>query len=579
MVANTKDNGIGKDNVDLAAEVGTPSVRTETNDNGEGKRTPMDTGTDQDTVRNVSESDPKTDLKPRITRSRTRETKAVRERAGRSLPASTERDRSTGGRGRNRSPLINDKAGKPYKHGKRAHEDDAGNMQPDVAPKINTARRGKAGCKYSGMARAKAQLRNSYSDEYEMISDIAENAERRFTRARGKDISEYIRATPAISSEVAKSSSPVPVIYEGDIIDEVCTEANNVLEEARKSGNLNGQVHGRINNSCRRILQAMKKLQSREEGDELRALKADNKRMKEQLAQLQAETKALRKAYSERNTKVKAQAPASALETHQLPEIVASVFEEFKEDLKKELHISLGDMINVRIGEVRALLPPAPTLRPPLAADRNNAARAASNQAEPAQVASLSQAESRPATSGATLMPPARPGPAEKRAKKKANAGAKQATASLAGPSATTTQVSAPQTTWREVVSKKARRKANKAPPPPASKTARMPSTPKKLSEPNTAAVVIALKPESEASYASIMAKVTASFKLSEIGLEHVKIRKAADGARLIEVPGADKGRAADELCTKLAGLVGEEAKVYRPVKMARLRISGLDEA
>lgn len=96
------------------------------------------------------------------------------------------------------------------------------------------------------MARAKAQLPNIDSDEYEMISDVDEDAERRIIRARGKDIYEYTRATPAISSEVVKSSSPVSKIYEGDIIDEVCTEANNVLEEARKSGNLNASALCRL---------------------------------------------------------------------------------------------------------------------------------------------------------------------------------------------------------------------------------------------------------------------------------------------------------------------------------------------
>ncbi|XP_061717501.1 uncharacterized protein LOC133525228 [Cydia pomonella] len=495
---------------------------------------------------------------------------------------------------------------------KRVHPKDEDQGLENEPPKINSARRGrkasgagsvaprlklkssarvgtKAAGHYVGLSAARNKLRNSVGPDTEQEDEYMDDGDC-WSESRASSDSEDTRPTPGTEVSLEAKETLVLEFTEGQIIEEVCSEAKNVLEEARKSGNLNGQVHGRINASCRRIIQAMQELQSREEGEELRILKADNKRMKQQLAQLQTETKALRKAYSERNKKAKAVAPASALEAHQLPEIVAAVFDEFKEDLKKELFTSLGNMINVRIGEVRALLPPAPTLRPPLAADRKRAAAAATTTAPPtarpnnlpddpwtplpvhapvpAPVAKPRiMAEKALASTGSTLMPPARAAPGPKVPRRK---------------QVTTEQVlqgapPPPQNTeaWTEVkrrAKKHPRSKKAKATKPP------IPAPRKKLPVPRSAAIVVALKPGVEASYASVMAKATTSLKLAEVGLEHVTMRKTADGARIIEIPGADNARAADDLRDKIEGLVGDVARVYRPVKMARVQVAGLDE-
>ncbi|XP_061729128.1 uncharacterized protein LOC133534049 [Cydia pomonella] len=494
---------------------------------------------------------------------------------------------------------------------KRVHPKDEEQVLENEPPKINSARRGrkaggagavaprlklknsarvgtKAAGNYVGLSAARNKLRNSVGPDTDQEGEEYMDDGDRWSESRASSDSEDTRPNP-ITEVLQEDKTLVLEFTEGQIIEEVCTEAKNVLEEARRSGNLNGQVHGRINASCRRIIQAMQELQSREEGEELRILKADNRRMKQQLAQLQSETKALRKAYSERNRtgKAKAVAPATALEAHQLPEIVASVFEEFKEDLKKELFTSLGNMINVRIGEVRALLPPAPTLRPPLAADRKKAAAATTTTVPPmARLNNLPDdpwtplpvpapvpapvarprkiAQQSLASTGSTLMPPARaaPGPKVPRRKQVATEQVSQ----MAPPPPQNTEA------WTEVKRKK-RPQSKKAkatkPPNPA---------PRKKLVPKSAAIVVALKPGVEASYASVMAKATTSLKLAEVGLEHVTMRKTADGARIIEIPGADNSRAADDLRDKIEGLVGDVARVYRPVKMAKIQVAGLDE-
>lgn len=72
---------------------------------------------------------------------------------------------------------------------------------------------------------------------------------------------------------------------------------------------------------------------------------------------------------------------------------------------------------------------------------------------------------------------------------------------------------------------------------------------------------------------------MTTSLKLSEVGLESVRVRKSATGDRLIEVPGANSGRMADDLAGKIADLIGDVATVHSPVKTADFRITGFDES
>ncbi|XP_026325380.1 uncharacterized protein LOC113234294 [Hyposmocoma kahamanoa] len=90
--------------------------------------------------------------------------------------------------------------------------------------------------------------------------------------------------------------------------------------------------------------------------EETRRLMADNKRMKRELATLRAEVTALRTAFSERVKPPGTGSPADPLHVPQgLQEIV--------EDLQRNLLVSLGEMINVRLGEIEKRLPPEPILR------------------------------------------------------------------------------------------------------------------------------------------------------------------------------------------------------------------------
>lgn len=101
------------------------------------------------------------------------------------------------------------------------------------------------------------------------------------------------------------------------------------------------------------------------------------------------------------------------------------------------------------------------------------------------------------------------------------------------------------------------------------------------MTTPRTTAVVITLKPEAierKVTYKDALGRATSALKLGAVGLDSVRVRNTATGARIIEVPGADSAKQADDLAEKLEGIIGDVAVVTRPFKKAEIRITGLDE-
>ncbi|KAL6416582.1 hypothetical protein ACFW04_013335 [Cataglyphis niger] len=75
------------------------------------------------------------------------------------------------------------------------------------------------------------------------------------------------------------------------------------------------------------------------------------------------------------------------------------------------------------------------------------------------------------------------------------------------------------------------------------------------------------------------MRKVRENVQLSEFGIERTKIRYAANGDALIEIPGAQNAEKAEKLKDKLADLLKDYAKVSRPVIRGDIRLSGFDDS
>lgn len=100
---------------------------------------------------------------------------------------------------------------------------------------------------------------------------------------------------------------------------------------------------------------------------------------------------------------------------------------------------------------------------------------------------------------------------------------------------------------------------------------------------PRSAAVVLTLLPAAEAkgvSYGDVVSRACAAIDLDEIGAgEGLRCRLTANGAKLLECPGADSSGIAERLAAKLRTVLPEEeVRVHRPVKMAELRVTGLDD-
>lgn len=80
-------------------------------------------------------------------------------------------------------------------------------------------------------------------------------------------------------------------------------------------------------------------------------------------------------------------------------------------------------------------------------------------------------------------------------------------------------------------------------------------------------------------SYAKALTEARARIPLEELGIEFSKIRRTVNGGRIIEIPGVDSAKRADDLAARLRAVLGEEARIARPVVRGELRVVGLDDS
>lgn len=94
----------------------------------------------------------------------------------------------------------------------------------------------------------------------------------------------------------------------------------------------------------------------------------------------------------------------------------------------------------------------------------------------------------------------------------------------------------------------------------------------------NRVEAIVLHKTEQTELYANIVKKVKSSINIEEIGRRDTRIRRTATGSLLIQIAGEESKRKADALAEKMRKVVGEEARIGRPSRMAEVRISELDE-
>ncbi|XP_026331299.1 mucin-19-like [Hyposmocoma kahamanoa] len=463
------------------------------------------------------------------------------------------------------------------------------------APKINTARRGRA----VGVGHANTGPRSRVPDadgpggSYRPTFPIP-----RSLSAGNLDVS------AGTGEEERSPGQAGEVELEGtaDLMREVLAkEARDglaaILAETAKSSNLKGTMAKAIKEAVRKVEGAVDVLHRGETATEAaRRMSEDNRRMRGQLAALEAEVKALRGAHSSAMAKAKAQvAPPSSSSA----EMHAGVREAI-DDLRRDIFTSMRNMMDARLSDIERRLP-AEFLRPPLGGRRGSSA----DKAVPAATAAA--VSPRVPLTAAALEPtpgpsPARSAPAGLRPKKTAKKNAPSPKAAAA-PSATAKKKASPPkavaappaaapaasdaaaptatdqaaTPWSQVISCRARKGKKTAAGPQAA------PKPRALTTPKSSAVVITLRPEAVAekgaTYKGVLEAATAAVDLGSLGIPHVRVRNTQTGARIIEVAGATSAGKADTLAAKLEEVIGGLATVTRPTKTADLRVTGLDES
>lgn len=372
------------------------------------------------------------------------------------------------------------------------------------------------------------------------------------------------KSTTELSKTKAKPAKKTYTQIDGEafnaneLTDRAFEELNAIQEASRKSKNLKGTIQSAINQSVVTLRGVLDDLKQRTLDDETRRLRADNERLSRELSNMRTELTALRRDYEEGKTRpVEGASAASFSSSHSGVDI---------EDVVRRVTIAVGEMVNARLAGIEDRLLPAKTIRPPLAADKKKATdKVTTTPVPPAREASRSAG-------------PANPG------------------SSYANTQTTTSQARAATADDAEegwsTFTKKGRKKKPTAPTvsqqpeqqKPAAGTPKVakPKRKKNLTLPRSSAVVITLHAEAldrGVTYTDVLTRAKEAIDLTELGIEGVRSRQAATGARILELPGASSGSKADLLAKKLQSTLADVARVVRPVKSVDLRISGLDDS
>ncbi|XP_049879651.1 caskin-1-like [Pectinophora gossypiella] len=171
---------------------------------------------------------------------------------------------------------------------------------------------------------------------------------------------------------------------------------------------------------------------------------------------------------------------------------------------------------------------------------------------------------------GANLQPPPVP------------KGAPAVTATVAGPSGLQTR------SWAQVAGKKPasrpseRAAASKPKPAKPQKPAQQASSvrAKPARPPNTAVVAVTVPEGADTTYAAVMGAAKQRVSLAECGISDLRQKRAATGGLILEVPGPDSARKADDLAARLrSALTDMNVRISRPVKTGEIRVTDFDES
>ncbi|XP_045458554.1 uncharacterized protein LOC123668907 [Melitaea cinxia] len=374
----------------------------------------------------------------------------------------------------------------------------------------------------TALARKRSSQREAASREKALEAEVLKAEEGR--RAIGLDVGD-VRIVEALGVQVAK-------------------DVDMILKVATRSSNLKGTFVKALKDAAFSISIAVEALKERTSSDEVRKLQAENTRLRRDVEDLKLQMAELVKDRPLRAVS----GPAQDGETDR------------EERMRASLLSSIEQMLDTRLAGIEERLPLAKTARLPLAAD----------------------------TTEGTLQPPP---PAKK---KKVARKAKATTVSTAPATAVdNTTVTRPRDDkWVAVVKNKKKGKDK----PPASgaaaaksqqqrkkKKKKAKSRPPRLVAPCRPAVLITLEPEAEeqgVTYSHLLQRAAETLNLADLGInEGLNMRTAATGARLLELAKGQTSEAAQRLAQELDRVLEGTARVVQPMKLASLRVSGLDDS
>ncbi|XP_049884552.1 uncharacterized protein LOC126379775 [Pectinophora gossypiella] len=416
--------------------------------------------------------------------------------------------------------------------------------------------------KYVGLAAARAAYNQELAESLrlEAEAEVAGMA-RHMREARAS-----LQPSPLLSAqdEEAEQTSAA-------LANVVKTSLETITMVATKSSQLKGTYVRALKDAVKGIQEAVSQIRERTMSEEVMRLEAANSKLTREVADLRRDLQELRQRPS--------QPQSSEPSLRQLLEETARANAEM-----------FGNMLNARLAGIEDRLLPEPRRRPPLAADARSAradpAHSAPAGAPVASTRSSGQPVSKPDKKDGKEAPtnsqaPSVPSSSGKKGKnKRKSLAAQEAAEARRQPAPAPTAEP-----WTAVVGRKARNKAAKA-----AKVAKEPPKPRstaqkkaKLRTPRTAAVSLTLVPgveERGVTYASILSDAKRRVSLADLGISNMRFRRAATGARLLEIGGENSAAKADSLAKKLREVLSPGAvKVVRPVKRAEIRVTGLDDS
>jgi predicted nuclease with TOPRIM domain len=438
----------------------------------------------------------------------------------------------------------------PQLSGEDDDELDPSELVPTLRPRGRPPTTGQ----YVGLAKAKAALNAAVQEERRLadekeIMEVSKRVRDRSTRPLNKANGD------ALASELRGR---------------VCDNADLINTIAVKSKSLKGTCVRDLKESAEAIKRDVSELAKRSQSEENQKLQSANERLQAELVIVRREFEELREEVRRQRLQV-AQPVAANEGPVEAPSSILSIMESFK----SELVVLVGEVVNARI-DARLAAFSVPAVRPSLASDMAaggvsaGSLRMTTGPSKGASVAPRVKAGKKGPKGAASR---------RKRAKRVTLA-AREAARAREGAPAVLVQQTPTQVVYAKALGRKAKG-SDKASGIP--NVAPVPRT--KLRPPRTAAVTLTLKPEAiekGVKYETVLTEAKRRIKLTEVGLQQVRFRATATGARMLEIPPGteDADKVADALAEKLRSVLDADVvTIQRPTKCVDIRVTGLDDS